>query len=120
MSMHWCKGGNRGRRAYAGIVTVSGQSLHSYQRRKKAVQSCGVRGLDGLLPPAALGGLRARLRAGLRLRLIALLIFLVLFRVEIARAAVTVTGASGGGALSADTAVNGGSGVWTTLGPITI
>src|SRR5262245_48145605 len=36
------------------------------------------------------------------------------------QAAVTVTGASGGGAISADSASSGGSGAWTTLGPITI
>src|SRR6516165_74462 len=37
-----------------------------------------------------------------------------------ASAAVTITGASGGSAISADTAATGGSGAWTTLGPITI
>src|SRR5436309_5664080 len=36
------------------------------------------------------------------------------------RATVVITGASGGSAISADTAATGGSGAWTTLGPITI
>src|SRR5437868_1311205 len=37
-----------------------------------------------------------------------------------AHAAVVITGASGGAAISADTAATGGSGAWTTLGAITI
>jgi hypothetical protein len=37
-----------------------------------------------------------------------------------ARAAVTITAASGGNAISADTAASGGSGAWTSLGAITI
>src|SRR5689334_1096760 len=37
-----------------------------------------------------------------------------------ARAAVGITPASGGSAISADTAASGGAGTWTTLGPITI
>lgn len=37
-----------------------------------------------------------------------------------AQATVSVTAASGGSAISADSAATGGSGAWTTLGPITI
>src|SRR5215475_16122286 len=37
-----------------------------------------------------------------------------------ARASVVITPASGGGAISANTAANGSSPAWTTLGPITI
>ena len=51
------------------------------------------------------------------------LVFVVLVAVALVRpasAAVTVTGASGGAAISADTAAIGGSGSWTLLGGITI
>lgn len=50
-------------------------------------------------------------------------IFFALFLICVAtagRASVNVTGASGGAAISADTAAAGGSGAWTTLGAIII
>src|SRR5262249_45259973 len=47
-------------------------------------------------------------------------LFLVLLMVASAKASVVITPASGGGAISANTAANGSSPAWTTLGPITI
>src|SRR5215471_7050230 len=46
--------------------------------------------------------------------------FVALIFVANAEASVVITPASGGGAISADTAANGTSPAWTTLGPITI
>jgi hypothetical protein len=51
------------------------------------------------------------------LHCVATLVFLV---PVVARASVNITDASGGSAISADTASSGGSGAWTTLGPIII